>query len=205
MSQRPSGYEREAFDKYQTPRWATNCLVPHIPGCVERIWEPACGDGHMVRALEDAGFGVEATDIYNPCDHSAGIDFLDFDWSEPIPFDAIITNPPYDVGPEFCERSLQYFGRGCTFVAMLLRVDFDSAKTRRHLFADNPYFSKKIVLLDRIRWEGIEQHTASPSYNHAWYCWDLHYIGPATIAYAHREKPVKAVQASLDFSEVPAW
>jgi len=44
-------------------------------------------------------------------------------------------------------------------VAMLLRTDFDHAKTRWHLFSDCPAFACKIVLTKRIRW--IENSTGS--------------------------------------------
>jgi hypothetical protein len=58
---------------------------------------------------------------------------------------------------------------------MLLRVDFDSAKSRRHLFADCPAFAGKIVLTKRIRC--IEGSTGSPSFNHAWFVWDRQHRG----------------------------
>jgi hypothetical protein len=35
-------------------------------------------------------------------------------------------------------------------VTMLLRIDFDSGKTRTNLFRDCQAFDRKIVLLDRI-------------------------------------------------------
>jgi hypothetical protein len=48
---------------------------------------------------------------------------------------------------------------------MLLRCDFDSAKTRGHLFGRCPEFAKKLTLVERIRW--FEYYPASPSFNHA--------------------------------------
>jgi hypothetical protein len=53
---------------------------------------------------------------------------------------------------------------------MLLRVDFDLAKTRADLFRDNPRFAGKSVLRDRIVW--FEQPGAAPSDDHAWFVWD---------------------------------
>jgi hypothetical protein len=74
------------------------------------------------------------------------------------------------------------------FVAMLLRTDFDHAKSRSHLFRDCPAFSRKVVLLNRIVWftEANGKPKASPSENHAWFCWDWRHDGPPTIAYAER-------------------
>jgi hypothetical protein len=50
MSQRGSGYERKALDRYETPAWVTAALLPHLPG-VSRAWEPAAGSGQMVEAV----------------------------------------------------------------------------------------------------------------------------------------------------------
>jgi hypothetical protein len=66
-------------------------------------------------------------------------------------------------------------------VAMLTRIDFDSAKTRQHLFEDHPAFAKKLVLRKRIRW--IKNSTGSPSENHCWMIWDWKNNEPPTIAY----------------------
>ena len=52
---------------------------------------------------------------------------------------------------EFIERALSLIPTD-GFVAMLLRCDFDSAKTRGHLFARCPEFAKKLTLVERIRW-----------------------------------------------------
>ncbi|PWT82878.1 MAG: hypothetical protein C5B44_01445 [Acidobacteria bacterium] len=185
MAQRNSGYAREARDKYQTPAFVTRALLPHIPSRVRHIWECAAGDGYMVRVLREAGYEVTPTDIVD------GVDFISTA-GRPAGIDAIITNPPYDQAPAFCAQALGWMSRvkSCGFVAMLLRIDFDSAKTRRSLFADNPHFAKKLVLLDRIRWEGIEQHTASPSYNHCWMIFDKYHIGPPTIAYAKKDEGI---------------
>jgi len=169
MSQRDSGYERKERDLYETPAWVTEALLPHVPGDILEIWEPACGSGKMVRALENAGFTVHATDI------DQGDDFL----GDMIPYAAsIITNPPYALATPFIEMALF---RG-EFVAMLLRTDFDHAKTRSRLFAECPSFAKKVVLTKRIQW--FEDSRGSPSFNHAWFIWDHRHKGAPTLAYA---------------------
>ena len=50
--------------------------------------------------------------------------------------DAIVTNPPYISATRFIEHALRLMSGGGK-VAMLLRTDFDHAKTRRHLFSDS--------------------------------------------------------------------
>src|SRR5262245_33853037 len=64
---------------------------------------------------------------------------------------------------------------------MLLRTDFDHARSRGHLFANCPAFACKVVLTTRIRW--FEHSNGSPSFNHAWYIWDWQHRGKAILEY----------------------
>src|SRR6476659_6295078 len=162
MSQRESGYERIERDCYETPEWVTRALLPHLVN-IKSVWEPAAGSGKMARVLEAAGLQVHSTDI-------AGEQSVD----------AIVTNPPYFSATPFIEHALRLTSGGGK-VAMLLRTDFDHAKTRRHLFSNCPAFACKIVLTKRIRW--IENSTGSPSFNHAWYIWDHKHVGEPTLEY----------------------
>lgn len=170
MSQRDSGYARVAFDQYETPEWATRALLPHIPSNMD-IWEPACGSGKMARVLN----AKYATDI------QLGQDFLDKTAIHVVSADAIITNPPYTLATEFIEHALAWVRMHQGVVAMLLRTDFDHAKSRRHLFAEHPAFAKKLVLTKRIQW--FEDSKSSPSFNHAWFIWDWQNSAPPVIAY----------------------
>lgn len=166
MSQRDSGHARRPYDSYATPAWVTEALLPHLPlNKDDWVWEPAAGSGKMVRALRKAGYKVLSSDI------TRGRDFLNKKSNSAVA--AIITNPPYSHAQQFIETALDLTQGHRGLVAMLLRVDYDSAKTRRHLFADHPAFWKKIVLTKRIKW--IEDSTGSPSENHAWFIWGWGY------------------------------
>lgn len=54
----------DSLDFFPTPPWATRALVEQLGEWKFRrssIWDPACGAGHMVRALKDAtGKGRES-------------------------------------------------------------------------------------------------------------------------------------------------
>lgn len=180
MSQRDSGYERKERDLYETPEWVTEALLPHLPSHVVDIWEPACASGKMSRVLGRCPRYVVATDIHDI--ESVAVDFLKV--SEPVAgdCDAIITNPPYDLATEFIDKALDMMRQPAGFVAMLLRTDFDHAKTRARLFAGHPAFAKKLVLTKRIKW--FEDSRGQPSFNHAWFIWDWQHSGPPTLAYA---------------------
>jgi hypothetical protein len=181
MSQRESGYARKERDLYETPPGPTELLLPHLPPC-EAILEPAAASGQMVRVLRRHA-RVIASDI-EPFEGLDGLgDFLARTDAQGCT--GIATNPPYELATEFCEHALRLMEPVGGFVAMLLRTDFDHAKSRAHLFRDCPAFSKKLVLMKRIVWfvEDNGRPKASPSFNHAWYLWDWRHEGPATIAY----------------------
>lgn len=166
MSQRKSGFARKDFDEYSTPTWVTQVLISHLPPHVKTIWEPACGNGQMVEAFRDAGYDILATDIQQ------GIDF--FEEKPRANIDLICTNPPFNASEEFIKKALQLSAPN-GMVAMLLRTDYDHAKSRRHLFKDCPQFSMQIKLLSRIVW--FEPAVASPSQNHSWFVWDWKHKG----------------------------
>jgi hypothetical protein len=171
MSQRVSGYKRLARDAYYTPAWPTLALIPHLPAGITKIWE-SCGDQDgMATPLRHAGFEVTATDIVD------GIDFFQCTSAHNYPR-TIVMNPAYYDAQRFIEHALTI----ADIIAVLLMVDFDSAVTRRHLFADCPAFASKIVLLHRIRW--FPDSTGSPSFNHAWFLWNRAHVGAPRISYA---------------------
>jgi hypothetical protein len=177
MSQRHSTYARRADDDYPTPTWVTQIIVPYLRRHASFVWDPAMGSGQMTLALARAGFRVLGTTD----------DFLTQTKVPELGIDAVCTNPPY--GPcrdgklacQFIEHALELV----PVVAMLLRIDFDSAKTRTHLFRDCPAFAQKIVLLDRIVWFAREG-APGPSDNHCWAIWNKRHIGPAIVAYAEK-------------------
>lgn len=179
MSQRDSGYERKERDLYETPEWVTEALLPHLPPGPLRIWEPACGSGKMSRVLGRAPHSVTATDIWAP--DEVAVDFLEIKSPVDGPHDAIVTNPPYEFAAEFIARAMAFQLAAGGIVAMLLRTDFDHAKTRAPLFSGCPAFAKKVVLTKRIQW--FEDSKGSPSFNHAWFIWDWRHSGPPTLAY----------------------
>ena len=171
MSQKSSGYERIEGDAYYTPAWVTEALLS-----VERfdgaVLDPCGGGGHIIDCFPVA-FGI---DIKPTSTKVAQRDFMEVhpDWQHGARH--IVTNPPYGVGGrlavEFIRKSLEMTERAGGKVAMLLRVDFDSANGRRWIFADHHAFAAKYTLTKRIRWANLEQSKSGPTENHAWFVWD---------------------------------
>lgn len=178
MSTRASGFDRIPADLYQTPAWVIDALAEHVNLSGLSVWEPACGRCQMVDALQAAGAHVTGTDIHDYM-MDGQVDVFDFlaPPTEELPlfhFDSIITNPPYGpggrTGVAFIKKGLQRLPPG-GLMAMLLPVDFDSAKTRAPLFGSCADFAAKIVLRRRIAWFEPQPGQAGPSANHAWFIW----------------------------------
>jgi len=176
MSQRISGYKRQNWDLYETPEWVTKLLITHLPK-LQLVWEPASGGGKIAQVFEDAGYALFKSDINPITEHTNQMDFLSI---EKTSADAIVTNPPYSIAAAFIEHALELMKPKKGIVAMLLRTDFDHAKTRKHLFTSSAFW-KKIVLTKRIVW--FEAPNAAPSFNHAWFIWNWQNNHLPTLAY----------------------
>jgi len=135
-----NGRERRAPgrpDDFQTPAWALDPLWPHL-WLGWHIWEPACGKGNLVRAMDERGFTVTGTDITH------GTDFLTAD---PPPFNCLITNPPYSIKDAWIERC---YALEKPF-ALLMPFTALEGKRRQAMF--RRYGIEVIVLPSRIHFE----------------------------------------------------
>ena len=176
MSQRSSGYPRQANECYETPAWVPRILAGgYLRGRCTHLWEPANGpNSKLATALRAEGFDVLATSD----------DFLAKRALPDAHIEAITSNPPYGSSGRLAHCFIAHALNLAPIVAMLLRVDFDSGKTRSSLFGQCPHFVGKIVLTDRIAW--FDRAGAAPSDNHAWFLWDRQHRGLPTIRYARR-------------------
>lgn len=185
-----SGQERIKDDAYftiDTP--IIHAVMPFLePILGGKVWEPACGVGHISKILEAKGYQVWSSDI-NEWGYGHVQDFL----QAPLPsvderiWD-IVTNPPYEkaICEAFVDRALDHIKGTTKCAAFLLRHEWDTARSRRRFFAENPMFYKKVVLHRRPKWfakkEGEKNH--SPRFAYAWYIWKGDNNAAPTISYA---------------------
>ena len=125
--------ERADKDYYATEPRAVEllCEIEKFDG---PILEPSCGEGHMSRVLQQAGYEVVSRDL---ADRGFGevADFLSPDnteWGGDI-----VTNPPYAFAQEFVEKALAIIPTGRK-VAMFLKLTFLEGKKRASLFNSTP-------------------------------------------------------------------
>lgn len=167
-----SGYARKALDEYETPEWVTESLLDML-NFRDKVWEPACGAGKMVRVLRKYNYSVIASDIQE------GRNFLEY---EEIPHGvrSIVTNPPYKIQDEFIAHAFKLMQQVGGMVCVLLRNEWDCASRRREM-TESPYFFGKLTLTKRIRW--IEGTKISPRHNYSWFVWDFSEARRPTIIY----------------------
>ena len=202
MTVTASNYARKENDLYQTEPWATEALLRRFPVNGQIIWEPSAGNHLMADVLKESGAIVMTSDIVTyDRPHEAIIDFLKTPEIEPMyVFDGIITNPPYGKqnrdAVKYTELALQ---RCSGLVALLLTAKFDFGSTRHHLFRDNPRFTAKINLVDRISWEG---NGKGGTEDHAWYVWTAQRPMYAPVIFYEGRNPVKVQPLAADFAKM---
>jgi hypothetical protein len=129
----------DTLDYFPTPPWASRALFRHVLSAIGieatgRVWEPACGEGHMAAVIAEFACGaVLASDVY-AYGYGTPHDFL---YDDPLTTpDWIITNPPFSIACEFTLRALELASTG---VAMLVRTQWIEGIGRyEKLFRDRP-------------------------------------------------------------------
>lgn len=174
------------LDYFPTPPWATRALIEHVLAKSSNpddspdvsgfrqlsIWEPACGEGHMIEVLREYFGEAYASDVH---DYGQGYGVGSFVGEGPnaaccsFKPDWIITNPPYNLALQFASRSLLEAKSG---VALLVRTTWLEGGRRYHdLFKkvspdEVALFSERVPMV-KGRWDP----KASTATAYAWVIW----------------------------------
>lgn len=172
--------EREEHDYYATEPKALELLLREETFC-HRVWEPACGEGHLSKVLVEHGYDVLSSDLIDRGYGDGGVDFLSIPAHGDKECD-IITNPPYKYASEFVEHSLAIVASGHK-VAMFLKIQFLEGKARRKLFELYP---PKVVYVSsgrlRCAMNGdFDKYAKSTAVCYAWFVWEKGYSGDCKI------------------------
>ena len=157
---------REVLDFYATDKRATKELLIR-ENFRETIYEPACGQGHIVKVLEEHGYKVKAEDIcYRGYGSKREVDFFTVKENT---LD-IVTNPPYFCADKFLKHALE-ISVPKVKIAMLFRLAFLEGQKRYELFKKYPikrymYFPKGLIVLKMPSLKSIK---AMPLHLHGLY------------------------------------
>ena len=165
--------DREKMDFYATDKRATHELLKREQ-FISPIYEPACGEGHIGKVLEEHNYKVKAEDIcYRGYGSEEEVDF--FTVTENT-LD-IVTNPPYFCAEPFLKHALE-ISRKQVKIAMLFRLAFLEGQKRYELFKEYPprrvyVFSKRLNCAKNGEFEKCK----SSGIVFAWFLWEVGHIG----------------------------
>ena len=159
------------LDAYFTPPEAVASLLhiekSYLPSF---LWEPAAGDGAIVRPLQEAGYLVVASDIANyglkGC--RTGVDYLNA--KLPAGVEGVVTNPPYKLAVRFAHKAM----REVPYLALLLRTNFLESTNRLPFFRQHEpariwISARRLPMMHRHGWTGPR---APSNTCFAWFIWD---------------------------------
>lgn len=191
--------EREKDEFYPTPPEPTRALLSVELERLRQfpvIWEPAAGDGAMVREMQWLDFRVFASDLV---DRGCGAVVKDFyDFAVP-PSHAILTNPPFDQcgwgngKARWLYHALDTLG--VEYMALLLNWSFPGTGGLGPFWAKHP--PARVYLM---RWKIDFTGQGAPPMLNAWFIWDKQHVGETILRMLDR---ADARQGQL-FAEVVA-
>src|SRR3990167_2918633 len=165
--------DRKPHDFYETPEDTTFTLLKYLEQIhvldkkLDRIWEPACGDGKLAEVFRKEGYNINCTDKYKYNyirNTSPETDFLLADATNST---WIITNPPFTLAYEFIEHSIKLLTKARNYrggVALLLKSNFWHVKRNSKL--------KQPEVVAPLTWRpNFTQDHKSPVLDMAWSIW----------------------------------
>ena len=173
--------DRQSEDFYATDPKAVDLLLELENFSQLHVWECACGEGHLSKAMQKKGLTVYSSDLINRGFGNI-YDFLSQDnkeWKGHI-----ITNPPYKYAKEFIEKSLQIVPDGCK-IAMFLKVQFLEGKARKKLFTEHPpktvyISSSRLLCAKNADFKGMIDGGGS-AVAYAWFVWEKGFKGTTEL------------------------
>lgn len=178
---------REKNDFYPTPPEPTRALLHaemHRLRDFPVIWEPAAGDGAMLREIEAAGLSAVGSDkVFRGDDAITIKDFYEF---RSAPARAILTNPPFqECGWGNGKARWLYHALdalGVEYMALLLSWNFPGAGGLAPFWAKHP--PARVYLM---RWKIDFTGQGAPPMLNGWFVWDKASTGPTQLLMLDRK------------------
>ena len=175
--------EREKNDYYATDPKALEIFLNKIKQddieLHKKIWECACGQGHLSKVLEKEGYDVYSTDLIDRGYGKGNVDFLKL--KPNIWCGDILTNPPYKYAKEFLEKAMQVTRQGA-YIVMFLKIQFLEGQARKNTFRK---FPPKYVYVNSSRqlcaMNGEFKKYKATALCYCWFIWENGFRGEPII------------------------
>jgi hypothetical protein len=175
--------QRKRSDFYETPYSMTGQLLQREFFQInESILEPACGNGAIIKVLEERGYKAEGHDLMQ------GYNFLE----ETKRYGYIITNPPFSLAYEFIKKAKEIAKHKFAF---LLPLNYLHGKQRfDNIYEDKDYPLSKVYIFTRYPMLG-EELREDGKYRtgmmvYAWFIWEMLYDGNPIIKWIDNDEYV---------------
>lgn len=166
---------RHAEDYYATEPKAVKLLL-EVEKFNPKVLECCCGEGHISKELENAGYEVESIDLYDRGYGTVKDFFTVKEWNGDV-----VSNPPYKQALPFVKHALDIIPNGYK-VAFFLRLQFLGGKERGEFYKENP---PKYVYVARGRLScaknGEFEKYPSNAIAYAWFIWEKGFKGEPVI------------------------
>jgi len=178
-----SKQERESNDFYATDpvaidRLASKFDIPH------KVWECACGKGHLSDRLKSLGHDVYSTDIidrgYSQFD--GVLDFLNPLFYPHENDRCVLTNPPFKFLSEFVLNALEWLPEGGYACFFLKTTAIESRGRYERIFKNCPplyifQFIDRILCAKNGEFENARENLGAGAQAYAWFVWRKGYQG----------------------------
>jgi hypothetical protein len=173
-------FAQRGLDCYPTPPIAVGSLLGVEPDLARAtVYEPAAGEGNIVRELREHGITCVASDLIErgfPLNFTS--DFLKRRWA-PDGCTAVVSNPPCRLAEAFAAHALDLVPD----VFLLLRLAFLESVRRTDLLERSGLravhvFRRRLPRMHRDGWAGP---CTSSSICFAWFAWRRDWCGSAVL------------------------
>lgn len=178
--------EREKDDFYPTPPEPTRAFLHAEIDQLRSygtIWEPAAGDGAMVREMQSVGLTVVASDMV---DRGCGADIQSFYDYDTAPATAIVTNPPFqECGWGNGKARWLYHALDALdvdYMALLMNWSFPGAGGLAPFWAKYP--PARVYLM---RWKIDFTGQGAPPMLNGWFVWERRWKGETVLRMLDRK------------------
>ena len=182
----PGSGVRDPLDYYATEPAALELFLDQLQvdkiHLADKIWEPACGGGHLSHVLQRRFPFVLSSDIVMRYKNAEQCDFLEilptYSWGGDI-----LTNPPFRHAEAFLRQGLRFVKKN-RYVILLQRIMFLESAKRHKLFQEFPpkyvyIHSSRIAIAKGGDFEKYAKGGRSMCF--AWYVWEKGFKGEPTL------------------------